>query len=362
MPKIKHTPYGTYQLRSGRVIPRGIYKNSRLRKRFSPVPTPLVQVKKRVKKPVVPYAGSLGICEIGQGNCNLIFKQDNTDPQCYYDVGYPLWFYDSSVPNQMRLNGNNQYLGPITQNSTNDLFAVISHWDADHVDQGYFIPAMRNFNWIAPNQPLGFFNQWLSQQLNNNNNLQIVNVPFINYPSFTVYQCNGAHLPAAAQMNNTGLAMAVRTRLPSAVNNAHYVLLTGDASWSSVPMGAKINLTGILAAHHGANTFQAAANIPPQAFGYNNQGRIAYSSGITSGGHYCYNHPNPHAVAAYRNDGWGGQGTGREQSTAQGPNIRQNVGGVPNVNNRGNIRMGANTPLNPIHNNTAFAQYPNHLD
>lgn len=305
--------------------------------------------------PPPPPIRSIGVFDIGQGNCNLLLD-NNLEPLVYYDIGYPLWFFLNSVPPNMRV-GNPAFQGPILQNTTGTLEVILSHWDYDHWRMGGYA-AMNNMNWIVPVQPVGptalaFWNSvpvW-------NRFIFPPGTPFIATPNLLLMDCQPTPgMAPPAIMNNTGIALLMYTRLPTVDMAWNTVLLTGDANCNSA-YAVHPNfgpLTGLLAVHHGSNTHGAAANLPVQAAGYGGQGRVFYSYGVSSvTGAHAYGFPNALAVNAYRAAGWGIAGVPantNECGTAEGFQI--NAGGLAQ---RGNIRVADNTALPAFYNYSAFS-------
>lgn len=314
-----------------------------------PVPPPIP-----LPPPLAPPISSIGIMDIGIGNCNLLFDQ-NIEPVTYFDTGYPLFFYYSTIPNTMRF-GNPAYIGPIPQNIAGNLNVVLSHWDWDHWRLGH-VAGLQGLNWLVPNQNLG------PSATNFYNSIPVLNrqvyggAPVSVFPNYTLYQCTVAPgSPPAVIQNNTGIAMSVQTNLPTADLAWHAVLLTADANCNTVGIAAgALALTGILAVHHGSNNAGAAMGLPAPAAGYLATGRIAYSYGINPAtGYHPYGFPVPAAILAWQAQGWTVQ-----RSTAEGPFLN-NV--PPALGNRGNIRVANNTALNAAYNGFAFFNFPNTLN
>ena len=124
---------------------------------------------------------------------------------------------------------------------------------------------LQNLPWTVPPQHLGpsalaFWNTVGNQYV------FPAHTPFIIFPDYTLYDCNPpAHLPAAAYLNNSGLAMRIEMRLPSTNAIEHDVMLTGDANFESVYSiypGFGGRLTAIMAVHHGSNAHGASGNLP----------------------------------------------------------------------------------------------------
>lgn len=302
--------------------------------------------------PPLPPIAAVGVMDVGQGNCNLLFNQA-LDAVTYYDVGYPLWFYVGSLP-------PNIGLGPIMQNQAGNLEIVLSHWDWDHWRLGH-VAGLNGLPWRYPNQPVGPTAANFMTTLPGGvpgavpgGVVYPAMTPFLIFPNYTLYQCQpaGAMMPAGL-MNNTGIAMSVQTNLPVGDPAWHRVMLTGDANFDSVPPLHPVypGLTGITAVHHGSIAHNAAANLPNPVAPYAAVGRIAYSYGVRlSGGGawvHCYGFPVPAAVGNYHAAGWN-----NEAATAQ-PVIN---GPLPPPN-RGNIRMGNQGPLPVFYGGNAFSAF-----
>ncbi|MDX2361887.1 MAG: hypothetical protein QNK23_13845 [Crocinitomicaceae bacterium] len=346
-PTVTVKTYGRYNLRSGRKIDK--IGKTRLYTRMSRLHGMRLRPLRRVL-PVLPPIQSIGIMDIGQGNCNLLFDQTNT-PVTYYDFGYPNHFNYRSAPLSLKF-GDPAFLGPILPSAANGINIVLSHWDFDHYGLGY-IYGLDNIPWTVPDDGVGPWTRDFCARLEANNMLTRVTTPVHYAINYTIFRC--VPTPGTAPIalrNNRGIAMRIATNLPSTDATIHRVLLTADANFDTVPPAARQNLTGILAAHHGSGLHGAPDHLPVQANNYNNQGRVAFSYGIKNGV-YCYGHPRPDAVQKYIDAGWN-----RQCSTAEGVNVRTD----PTQANRGNIRMGINTPLGPGFQNTAFTNFPNQLD
>jgi hypothetical protein len=342
----------------GRVFPSKLantYKDRlrlRISKRFLRARRPLYRLKvvKRLHPPPPPTVTAVGVMDVGIGNCNMLLDQ-NFDPLIYYDIGLPLFFYGNSAPPGLRAAG---WAGPILNNNTTGALVpvILSHWDWDHWRLGR-AANMQNHPWLVPNQVRG--------PAANNFFLTLTNVQvyggaaFTFGPDYTIYQCNPPGPAVGAfLLNNSGIALRMDILLPTADPNAHSLYLTGDANFTSLPFPVMFDTVAIVAVHHGSNNHGAAANLPAQAGGYAGHGRIAYSYGVRPNGNHPYGFPVPAAVAAYQAAGWT-----VENSTAEGVNINN---APPAVGNRGNIRVGNQTPLNAAYNATAFFAFPNWIN
>ncbi|TGN14063.1 hypothetical protein [Leptospira ilyithenensis] len=305
--------------------------------------------------PPPPPVGSIGIMDVGQGNCNLIFDNANPpEPIAYYDVGFPIFFYKSGAP------ANLVALGPILQNQTNNLEVILSHWDYDHWINGRRA-GLQNLVWNYPKQLMG------PVAINFLGTIAVrrrVTFP-ITHPWWggaRLVKCSPAGMPLASWINNSGLALMVDILLPVNDPNWHSVFLTADANHNTAPL-LPFGCTGITAVHHGSGAHGAAQNlVPPANLGAAGPGRIAYSYGVSpNNGSHPYHFPVQASVTAYRNAGWGAFAGGAgpvlnaELACAETPlNYHQNMPQPP----RGNIRMGDNTQLNNAHyGNTAFYNY-----
>jgi hypothetical protein len=311
-------------------------------------PLPAKKVKPNLPDPIIR---AIGVMDVGIGNCNMFFDVAG-DPVAYFDTGYPLVFYRNSAPNALRA-ATPAYTGPILQNRAGSLGVVLSHWDWDHYRLGR-IANMENLPWVVPNQPIGPAAMNFRNSLTNWNYFVGPYLDIVNIGRFV--QCNGVGL------NNSGIAIIIKTYLPSGGNVDRYFISTGDASFGNVPIPAYANgsISGIVAVHHGSNTHGAAANLPQPPANNPARSNIAYSYGIyqNAGGLWRrpYGFPVAAAVAAYQAAYWT-----NESETAEA---------IPNDPNqpsqRGNIRVGANTayPASALYQNKAFSNFvpAKHLD
>lgn len=306
------------------------------------------------KKPTLqqaPPVSGVGVMDVGQGSCILAYDQTG-NPLFYYDIGYPLVFFRASAPDTLRQGP--AYLGPCLFQTPR---VYLSHWDYDHYRLAYIshvVETARNgvdivtFDWIFPVQNIGpvasnfralFTNahpmpaatpmqQWLDQ----NGNLIC-----------TVLRCVGADI------NNSGIALVIPTRLPSDDAPDRLMVFTGDASFHNVPLTAAMlaNLPGITAVHHGAISDGAAADLPRPPAPFNAVGRIAYSYGVNAGTNvHPYGHPRDEATAAYSQRGWN-----RIACTAEGTFYA-------NDGLRGNIRIAKFLDPRCLPNSCAFRIFP----
>jgi hypothetical protein len=291
--------------------------------------------------------GAIGVMDVGQGGCNLVFDR-NLEPAVYYDVGYPLGFFRNSLPFTMRADLPGQWLGPIYQNTANTLQIVLSHWDWDHWRLGA-CPAnglgqhLAQLPWMAPNQPMGptatvFANALpLATSVPLGAPAQALGNGIVRYSNVAPPGATPAML-----INNSGLSLQIPVDL--AGQPGVPVLLTGDGNFSGLPLAARAGLAGIGAVHHGSGNHGADQNLPAAPFF--GPGYIAYSYGISAvTGNHAYGFPAPAAVVNYVAAQWTAPNA---QTTAEGANI--NVGPAAH----GNIRMGDQGALHANYQNTAF--------
>lgn len=331
-----------------------------------------------VPAPPLPPVGSVGVMDVGAAGCNLLFSNAAVNPQplTYYDLGAPIfWNIGSILPTLQGGPANPAWVGPIMNNAGGNLNVVLSHWHMDHWRLA-FLAGLNALAWMDINQPLGGATAAFQAALVNR--LAFPGPVIAPFPNYTLYQCvPQPGLPAAAMIDNTGLAMRITTLLPVAGPPPvvpHDIVLTGDANLNSVPAVAYANVTGIGAVHHGSHTHGAAnpANLFPVIAAFALQGRIAYSNGVrqTAAGAWvhCYGHPSPLAIPNYAAPamGWGFPAAppippppNFHRSTSEGQAL--NGGMPPPAGARGNIRMGTNAPLGPPYAATAFGAFPNLL-
>lgn len=315
--------------------------------------TPKTKKQKASKGAAAPQTSGVGVMDIGQGNWNMLVGpvdgNGRADVLAYYDSGYPLWFYTSSVPVPIRTGARRA----IRQNATLNLEGILSHWDWDHW-RGAALQGLNGLFWTMPVQPRGasatnFLNSIAAARLTM---VAAGTAPMPGPGGSTIRCCQAAGLPVAALINNSGLALNVPILLPANAAAPRQVLLTGDANFPSAqfPAGIFNSATGILAVHHGSAAHGADQNLPAPANPAQAAGFIAYSYGITVRNGipnaHAYGFPAQAAINSYRNDRWTTQ-----RSTAQG----QTLVGL-NTNGRGNIRFGAQLPLLAAYQNSCF--YP----
>ncbi len=83
----------------------------------------------------------VGVIDIGQGNCNVLFDREGK-AKVYYDFGY-------------RKNGDHPPRGAAQVCLCHNPLIVLSHWDGDHVLLCRYNPRSYALTWIAPQQHMG---------------------------------------------------------------------------------------------------------------------------------------------------------------------------------------------------------------
>lgn len=291
-----------------------------------------------------PACAAIGIMDIGQGGCNLLFDQA-LEPVLYYDVGYPLGFYRTSLPQTMRYDLPAFFTGPIYQNAAGSLEVVLSHWDWDHWRLGampaYLLQTLSAVTWTYPAQPMSPTAQnFINYQLGAPNVIAggtppqvIVSGAGPNAFSYTMYKYvppGGAF--GGVLINNSGLALKVYVDVAAGASSL--MLMTGDGNFQYLPLAAKVGLRAIGAVHHGSIAHGASTNLPAAPLA--GTGYIAYSYGVSSvSGNHSYGFPVAGAVTNYQNGGWTAP---TEMSTAEGANLNTIFG--PPVPGGGNVRLG----------------------
>ncbi|MCO4090638.1 MAG: hypothetical protein HEQ34_01620 [Sphingorhabdus sp.] len=315
---------------AGRREPKAVPKIAVVPPPASPPPPP---------PPPPPIIAAIAVNDIGIGNCNMLIDTVG-EPVVYYDCGYPLWFFVSSAPANIRV-GTPAYQGPILQNANNNLRIILSHWDWDHYRYAA-ITGLIHLPIYAPTQPMGPATTNFAKALRNLV-LHQPNISMVSGAAYDIYLCMPpAGMPPAALLNNSGLALRVPSLLPIADANPHDVILTGDANYATMPVAAFNNVNGVVAVHHGSNAH--GAGTPPPRPAATPPGANVYSYGITAAMNRPYNFPVQAAVNAYGNAGWA-----RMAATPEAPIL-----GAPTVIHRGNIRIGNHIALPAAYRNTAF--------
>lgn len=322
-----------------------------------PAPAPPAAPPPAPAPPALPTVSSLAVLDVGQANWNMLIDGATHEPVLYFDCGRPLNLYRGSMPPSLQYWNPATYEGPILQNTAGTLRVMLSHWDFDHWGFAGVRPPpgrvnpLRTFHWTVPNQAIGpaghkFFDS--IPAANRSTHPPNVSETAI-FSNARIYQCKPR--PGAAHdvmMNNSGLALGVLIDFGGP--QAEWVISTGDANFPTLPNWPLVNVSGIVAVHHGSGHHGAAdrPNIPEFLGG---RGRIAYSYGVDHGGmRRCYNHPSESAIANYRARNWM-----NEVSTVEGPQIHDHL--PPNPVLRGNIRMGDQTALQNA-GGTAFNLFP----
>jgi hypothetical protein len=295
--------------------------------------------------------------DVGQGNCILAYDQTG-NPLFYYDIGYPLVFFRASAPTNLQRGPD--YLGPCLFQTPR---VYLSHWDYDHYRLAHTAhveaAAHHNnvdivtFDWIFPVQVIGPVASNFRGLFTNAHPMAGPSQNWLDLNGniiCTVLQCTGADI------NNSGIALVIPTRLPSTDAQDHLMVFTGDASFGNVPLNAVmlatiLGKTGITAVHHGADSHGADADLPNPPAPYNATGRIAYSYGVNAGTNvHPYNHPRNAATAAYAHAGWRNIACTAESTF------------YANDGQRGNIRIAQLWPFRCPPGSCAFQTFPKLLN
>ncbi|MBS7539526.1 hypothetical protein [Ancylobacter lacus] len=337
----------------GRKVPT--FDFSRLRKRYRPKLRMNVRKVRKLLAAVQPR--EVGVMDVGQASCNLIYDENGT-PQIYTDVGLPMFFNFASLP-PVNILGNVEVINPGPCLGNNPP-GILTHFHWDHYSMLAFannLAVLRNRDWIFPPQVAGPLVAGLIVAINATMLGQVHVFPaglgVLAAGYVTIIACLPGAGVVPGDLNNTGIAVVAHL---DTVNNWH-MLLPGDAAFQSIPgIAAYGGLRWMTATHHGSDTNLAPPPLPllaspipaPNAV---NAGRLAYSYGVNGGvpgGVHCYGHPRAAAVAAYPAAGWG-VGVGVASTAETGPN--SGIGG------RGNILMADNVIPPPC----AVANCPFHV-
>ena len=304
-----------------------------LKGRYRPIPRIDIARILRMLTPMRPRR--IGVMDVGQASCNLVYDEAGR-LMLYVDPGLPLYFNHRSLPIGPAVVNP----GPCLGNNPNNPPGIITHFHWDHYSMLILATnsdGLWNRTWLVPHQAAGPALMNVLQQIDAapNGRVQVFPPGLAGLPAgaFTITQCvPGAGVPPA-DLNNTGLAVAVR------LDDAHdtWSLLPGDAAFQSIPGLAGFGPLGwMVATHHGSDRYLApppppllAPPVPAPAAA--NQGRLAYSYGVNGGvpgGNHCYGHPRQPAVDAYIAAGWG-IGANVAATAETGPN--SDVAGRRNI-------------------------------
>lgn len=303
----------------------------------------------------VPPIVAIGVMDVGAGGCNLLFKQTpnsnppTLEPFAYLDVGRATPWTRTTEPGNL-LPTAPQPSGPITQNTTGTLGAVLTHWDYDHWMLAS-VAGMTNLPWmVCVQQPYGPSCATMTARFPARTTFP-AGLTSLTAPGgeYTLYVVRPQTNIKAEIMNNSGLVMLVPFVFPVAngATTVHACLLPGDASLGNIhPTMPQNNLSVYGAVHHGAGTFGATQNIPPPVVP---QGAVVYSYGIKPNQVHAFGHPTQAAITANVNAGWM---LNRQFATAETMVVN---GAMPGFNGmRGNVLIGQQRPLAAAYVNTAF--------
>lgn len=221
-----------------------------------------------------PLPGKIRIVDVGQAHCAEIYDRSTPGQVLgYFDVGKPLNFFTSTWP-----------VPPPALNVPDKGFVILSHWDYDHYSMALaFAPSLLKLDWIAPipSSP-GPTAAALIATLGPSISL-VGAANLAPYPGLTLHKGLGP----AKSSNNSGYVL--RASLPE-----EEVLLAGDVEYKHIAPGALVELSGLLAPHHGAKQLVG----PPAPLG--GAGRAVFSFGHPN----SYSHPDVALIAAHSALGW----------------------------------------------------------
>lgn len=221
------------------------------------------------------------VLDVGQASCNAMYKQRDpaADVLWYFDVGAPLWFHASTMPQpcdfKLPLSGG---------------FVVLSHWDFDHYAMAWRAPELKKLRWFAPRQQVGRNGRSFQRQLGGN--LRFIEGDVQLGDLIKLQRLNGKK----GDRNSTGYALWLK-----GADGPR--LLTGDAGYNHIPKDLKSGLKGVTMPHHGG---RGAGKAPrPKA------GGIAVASyGLPN----RYRHPCDDVIKDHDDSDW------RVARTADHPN------------------------------------------
>ncbi|MBL8236421.1 MAG: hypothetical protein JNM66_03325 [Bryobacterales bacterium] len=265
------------------------------------------------------------VCDIGQGNINVIFDEDG-HPFLYYDFGSPIkggLFTTGAPENKYCFNHGPKF--------------ILSHWDHDHFNGGLKHierGLLQNTEWLAPDQTVNVGVQGFSAVAKSMRKKLAENGRTRNYVvdagvvtstrSFYTIVKGQSVATGSEGMNDAGLAL----RIESPYNAGQYIFLAGDMDYNAGVMthGCDTSAIAITAAHHGADIATQAGIPRPLAQGIVNTTRtLAYSFGWGN----QYGHPvAPDGIDTYTHRNWADNyrlDTGGSEVEAEHPGPRGNV-------------------------------------
>lgn len=191
----------------------------------------------------------------------------------YFDVGGPVFFHHRTFPNRFSEARRVPASG----------FVVLSHWDFDHYSLAVSkIPALRQLDWFAPDQPVGPNAASLQAKLGSK--LTLLSAPSYSLDS-SLHLWKGTG--ASTDRNGSGYVMTINRA-------GGDVLLSGDVPYSLLPSGAGNQFAAITVTHHGG----AFSGSPPTPV------KAGATAAVSYGHPNRYHHPNSGAIGLHQTAGW----------------------------------------------------------
>ncbi|MEO8388623.1 hypothetical protein [Polaromonas sp.] len=215
------------------------------------------------------------LVDVGHASFSAIHTSQDANSQIlgYFDVGGPVFFHHHTFPKAFSEKDRVPKQG----------FVALSHWDFDHYSLAVTkLPELRKLRWYAPNQTIGPNAARLQSLLAGN--LTLLTQPaFRIHPGLDLWQGTGP----TTDRNNSGYVLTVSRQRSK-------ILLTGDANYDMIPLGAQANLSALSITHHGG----AGSGFPPTPKG--GKGAAGVSLGLPN----RYHHPNAASLKAHAVAGW----------------------------------------------------------
>jgi hypothetical protein len=215
----------------------------------------------------------VNVYKVGQGNCIGLTDSANI-PHAYFDVG----------------NGCNRnthtFISTFKLCLSTMPAIILSHWDQDHFETAMYDPQSWDCKWLAPMQNLTNTAYRLANKLISNGNLTIwpSTLTFHDFAGNRIVKCTSA----MKYKNNSGLALFVNYQ------DANFVLLPGDATFSKIPHHPTGDIIGLVASHHGSRG--AIFGMPSACTPH----MLAYSYGANN----KEGHVDTPSRSAYSTKGW----------------------------------------------------------
>ncbi|WP_201005658.1 hypothetical protein [Pseudomonas cichorii] len=228
---------------------------------------------------VPPHVANTGpfvrVVDVGHASFSAI-HQDKTvgSPVLgYFDVGGPVFFHHRTFPAIFQEASRVPTSG----------FVVLSHWDFDHYSLAMSqIPALRQLDWYAPDQPVGPNAASLQARLGSKLTLLSV-LSYSVGPGLFLWKGTGT----PTDRNSSGYVMQI-------IRVGGNVLLCGDMPYAMLPSGVGNQFAAITVTHHGGGF----TGSPPSPLGSGSIAAVSY--GIPN----RYHHPNHVSIGLHRSGGW----------------------------------------------------------